>query len=138
VKFFEKIYYHLELTPLGVILCGESAVQWHRTKFVVLCRTTMHLCRTTCHTTCVCRRTLPYDNAFVSYNMLYDMSYNASYKKCIVQRQITTAHRTNFGHCTISSYEPSYSYDSLWPFRPSYDCILHSYDSLCSCVWIVR
>uniref|UniRef100_A0A914CMT6 Uncharacterized protein n=1 Tax=Acrobeloides nanus TaxID=290746 RepID=A0A914CMT6_9BILA len=30
----------------------------------------------------------------------------------------------------MASYEiSSYSYDSLWSFRPSYECILHSYDS---------
>ena len=44
-------------------------------------------------------------------------------QKCTVVRQSTTAHRTKFrrtSHRTRTIY-------SLWPFRPPYDCILHSY-----------
>jgi hypothetical protein len=90
----------------------------------------------------------------------------ASYESCrtvvlfivLLKKCCRTTPCTTKMHCRTvkydgSSYEfqpsceiSSYSYNSLWLFRPSYDCILHSYDdfrtivcvSLCRCLWLVR
>jgi hypothetical protein len=74
-------------------------------------------------------RNLSYENAFLSYEESYDVPYGMSHDASYDALYDTKMHcRTTKYDGTSYEFRPSYSYDSLLPFRPSYDCILHSYD----------
>src|SRR3569833_495624 len=58
---------------------------------------------------------------------LYDRKINVRVRR--------NRHKLSYDRTTQYDGIVRNSYDSLWPFRPSYECILHSYDSLCRCLW---
>ena len=102
-------------SPQAVVR-SYDAVLWHRTKFrrtrTIACghfvrRTSVFYTRTiTCAVAC--------DRAIA----------------CAELKGTTKSPQAVVRRSTMASY------DSLWPFRPSYECILHSYDSLCRCLWV--
>src|SRR3569623_906075 len=68
-----------------------------------------------------------------SYRTKVLRSHKSSYDRKINVRVRRNRHKLSYDGIVRNSY------DILWPFRPSYECILqcilHSYDSLCRCLW---
>src|SRR6185437_11494090 len=70
-----------------------------------------------------------------SYRTKVQRPHKLSYDRKINVRVRRNRHMLSYDRTTQYDGIVRNSYDSLWPFRPSYECILHSYDDFVRCLW---